>query len=96
MGRVAEELADVVMITDDNPRSEDGGRIVEDIIAGMKMRPEVIRDREAAIRSAYGQSGEGDVVLVAGKGHEDYQIVGAECRRYSDRDVADRLAGGAA
>ena len=96
MGRVAEELADVVMLTDDNLRSEDGGRIVEDIIAGMRMRPEVIRDREAAIRSAYGQSGEGDVVLVAGKGHEDYQIVGAECRRYSDRDVADRLAGGAA
>ena len=96
MGCVAEELADVVMLTDDNPRSEDGGRIVDDIIAGMKKPPEVIRDREAAIRVAYGQSGEGDVVLVAGKGHEDYQIVGADRRRYSDRDVADRLTGGAA
>ncbi|MEJ2577136.1 MAG: cyanophycin synthetase, partial [Gammaproteobacteria bacterium] len=96
MGRVAEELADVVILTYDNPRSEDGGRIVEDILAGMKTRPAVIRDREAAIRSAYDQSGEGDVVLVAGKGHEDYQIVGAERRRYSDRDVADSLTGGAA
>ncbi len=96
MGRVAEALADVVMLTDDNPRSEDGERIIGDIIAGMKKRPEIIRDREAAIRVAYGQSGRGDVVLVAGKGHEDYQIVGAQRRRYSDRDVADRLTGGTA
>jgi len=94
MGRVAEAEADVVILTDDNPRSEDGARIIEDIMAGMKSRPEVIRDRRQAIAAALKETMAGDVLLVAGKGHEDYQVVGGERRHYSDREVLTLLAGG--
>jgi len=95
MGRIAEAAADVVILTDDNPRSEDGGRIIDDIVAGMKTSPAIIRDRRGAITSAFEQAGPGDVLLVAGKGHEDYQIVAGERRRFSDREVVLHLAGGA-
>ncbi len=94
MGRIAETAADVVILTDDNPRSEDGERIIEDIVAGMKTRPTVIRDRGRAITTAFEQAGPADVLLVAGKGHEDYQIVDGERRRFSDREVVERLARG--
>ncbi len=93
MARVAEELADEVVVTDDNPRTEDGHAIVADILAGMKdpARAVVERDREKAIRTALEAASPGDVVLVAGKGHEDYQIVGETRRAFSDRDVVRRL-----
>lgn len=94
MGRVAEAAADVVILTDDNPRSEDGARIIEDIATGMRSRPAVIRDRRQAIAAALQEAEAGDILLVAGKGHEDYQIIGAERRHYSDREVLARLAGG--
>jgi UDP-N-acetylmuramoyl-L-alanyl-D-glutamate--2,6-diaminopimelate ligase len=94
MGKIASAAADVVILTDDNPRSEDGGRIIDDILAGMDTRPTVIRDRKQAITAAFQQAGPDDVVLVAGKGHEEYQIVGDERRRFSDREVARQLAGG--
>jgi len=87
MGRVAEAGADHVVVTDDNPRGEDATQIVVEILAGMRDpdRAYVVRDREAAIRLAVERARPGDVVLVAGKGHEDCQIVGTERRPFSDR-----------
>jgi UDP-N-acetylmuramoyl-L-alanyl-D-glutamate--2,6-diaminopimelate ligase len=90
MGAIAERLADRVIVTDDNPRTEDGDNIVAHIVKGMKQpeRALVERDRAAAIELAIAESKTGEVVLIAGKGHEDYQIVGTEKRHFSDREVA--------
>jgi len=89
MGSIAERLADVVIVTDDNPRTEDGDAIVANIVAGLKHpeRATIERDRARAIEHAIRAGASGDAVLVAGKGHEDYQIVGLEKRYFSDRDV---------
>ena len=89
MGAIAEALADVVVVTDDNPRTESSRAIIEQILAGMRapQAAHVVADREAAIRHALDEAEAGDVVVVAGKGHEDYQIVGTETRPFSDRDV---------
>jgi UDP-N-acetylmuramoyl-L-alanyl-D-glutamate--2,6-diaminopimelate ligase len=86
MGRIAETLADALYVTDDNPRSEDPRRIVADILEGLAepVRAQVLHDRAAAIAAAVSAAVAGDVVLVAGKGHEDYQIVGAQRRPFSD------------
>jgi UDP-N-acetylmuramoyl-L-alanyl-D-glutamate--2,6-diaminopimelate ligase len=95
MGTIAERLADRIIITDDNPRTENGDAIVVDILKGLT-RPEaaiVERDRAAAIDRAIAASAATDVVLIAGKGHEDYQIVGAERRSFSDREQALRALG---
>ncbi len=96
MGRIAEALADGVILTDDNPRSEDPDAIVADIVAGMRAPPQVIRDRGAAIRAAIRQAGAGDIVLIAGKGHEDYQQIGAQRLPFSDRQLVSELVGEAA
>ena len=86
MGRIAESLADALYITDDNPRGENAQRIVADILAGLHhpQRAQVDHDRAAAIAAALNAATAGDVVLVAGKGHEDYQLIGAERRAFSD------------
>ncbi|MDE2219410.1 MAG: UDP-N-acetylmuramoyl-L-alanyl-D-glutamate--2,6-diaminopimelate ligase [Gammaproteobacteria bacterium] len=86
MARVAESLADEIYLTDDNPRSEDPRRIIADISAGLRApaRAHVQHDRATAIAAAIAAAAAGDVVLVAGKGHEDYQLVGAERRAFSD------------
>jgi len=90
MGRIAVELADDVTVTDDNPRTEDPAKIVADILAGLPdaAAVRVEHDRAAAIRGALAHAQAGDVVVIAGKGHEDYQIVGRQRRAFSDRDVA--------
>jgi UDP-N-acetylmuramoyl-L-alanyl-D-glutamate--2,6-diaminopimelate ligase len=90
MGTIAERLADRVIVTDDNPRTEDGDAIVADILKGLARPEQVIvqRDRAAAIARAIAESDADDAVLIAGKGHEDYQIVGAERRSFSDREQA--------
>ncbi|HEY6642316.1 UDP-N-acetylmuramoyl-L-alanyl-D-glutamate--2,6-diaminopimelate ligase [Povalibacter sp.] len=95
MGAIAERLADVVMVTDDNPRTEDGNVIVAAIVAGLQQPQHAIveRDRARAIERAITIARAGDVVLVAGKGHEDYQIVGHETRYFSDRDVVQAALG---
>ena len=98
MGGIAERLADEVIVTDDNPRREDPQQIVSMILAGMTTpsRARVIHGREAAIAAALDGATEGDVVVVAGKGHERQQFLGTEVREYSDRDCVSRLAGRAA
>ena len=87
---IAERLADVVVVTDDNPRREDGDAIVADIMAGFE-RPQAViveRDRRAAIRRAIGDARRGDIVLVAGKGHESYQEVDGVKHPFDDSVVA--------
>jgi UDP-N-acetylmuramoyl-L-alanyl-D-glutamate--2,6-diaminopimelate ligase len=95
MGQVAAELADDVILTDDNPRSEDPRRIVADILAGVAQRAPLTieHDRALAIRMALQRSAPDDVVLIAGKGHEDYQIRGSERHAFRDQTiVGDELA----
>ncbi len=89
MGAVAERWADRVIVTDDNPRTEDPAQIISAILAGMQHpeRVTILHDRRAAIRCALAEAAAGDRVLVAGKGHEDYQIIGGERRPFSDQAV---------
>ena len=97
MGTVAARRADDIVLTDDNPRGEDGAAIIADIETGLgDAQATVIRDRRAAIAHALAQAGADDVVLVAGKGHEEFQIVGRELRPFSDREVVRALQAGAA
>lgn len=85
MGTIAERWADSVILTDDNPRNEIPEKIVEDILAGCESdRVSIIHDRALAIRTAIEAAGVGDCVLVAGKGHEEYQEVGGRKSPFSD------------
>ena len=88
MGAIAEQYADKVIVTSDNPRSENPQQIITDILAGLKSVNEVIvePDRELAIKEAYKLANANDVVLVAGKGHEDYQILANETIHFDDRE----------
>ncbi|MBH8563382.1 UDP-N-acetylmuramoyl-L-alanyl-D-glutamate--2,6-diaminopimelate ligase [Nostoc sp. CENA67] len=90
MGKIAADLADVAVVTSDNPRTEDPERILQDILAGIPptANPTVIGDRATAIRTAILQAQPGDGVLLAGKGHEDYQILGTEKIHFDDREHA--------
>jgi UDP-N-acetylmuramoyl-L-alanyl-D-glutamate--2,6-diaminopimelate ligase len=87
--------ADFVTVTSDNPRSEDPQAIIHDILAGAssadRNRINVFVDRKQALRETMAASKAEDVILIAGKGHEDYQIIGAEKIPFSDVDIADRL-----
>jgi UDP-N-acetylmuramoyl-L-alanyl-D-glutamate--2,6-diaminopimelate ligase len=92
MGGIADRLADRIIVTDDNPRSEDPAAITRAIVAGVTRHPaQVIGDRGAAIAAALRGAAPGDVVLIAGKGHEDYQVYGNTRRAFSDRLEAERL-----
>lgn len=93
MGAIAERLADVVILTDDNPRHEEAATIRGEIRAGMQGTPTDVADRASAIRAALAEAGRGDIVLVAGKGHEDYQQIGNVRLSYSDRDTVRALLG---
>jgi len=96
MGAAAVRGADVVVLTDDNPRNEDGGRIISEILSGVPDSGaiKVVRDRAEAIRYAVENAAADDVVLVAGKGHETEQIVGEHRLRFSDSEtVLSVLAG---
>jgi len=98
MGAIAERLADRIVVTDDNPRSEDGDAIVAEILAGIEdhSRVTVERERAKAVERAVRGAQPGDVVLVAGKGHETEQVIGKQKLHYSDRETAARLTEGAA
>jgi UDP-N-acetylmuramoyl-L-alanyl-D-glutamate--2,6-diaminopimelate ligase len=101
MARVAQEWADVLYITSDNPRTEDPQSIIDQIRAGLtthkpggKARARQIYeqlDRRTAIEQVIGDAQAGDVVLLAGKGHENYQIIGTQKRHFDDAEEAARV-----
>jgi UDP-N-acetylmuramoyl-L-alanyl-D-glutamate--2,6-diaminopimelate ligase len=91
MGEAVGRGADYGYVTSDNPRSESPQAIVEAIVPGLKAASgafEIELDRAVAIEKAIAEARPGDVVLIAGKGHEDYQIVGSEKRHFDDRERA--------
>ena len=100
MGEISVRLADRVWVTSDNPRSESPEAIIAEIVAGIPPagpgagRHATIPDRKAAIRDALDWAGAGDVVVIAGKGHETYQIIGSEVLAFDDRDVARAVLAG--
>ena len=92
MGRIGAEISDALCITSDNPRSEDPLKIIEDIKAGIKGKEvmgkvKVIPDRREAIYLALEIAGQGDLIVIAGKGHEDYQIIGNRTIHFDDKEV---------
>ncbi|WP_156919048.1 UDP-N-acetylmuramoyl-L-alanyl-D-glutamate--2,6-diaminopimelate ligase [Hippea sp. KM1] len=93
MGSVAEELSDVVVITSDNPRSEEPIAIIEDILKGIKDKKKVIvePDRFEAIKKALDMAEKGDIVAILGKGHEDYQILRDKTIHFDDRETVKKL-----
>ncbi|NRB65793.1 MAG: UDP-N-acetylmuramoyl-L-alanyl-D-glutamate--2,6-diaminopimelate ligase [Vibrio sp.] len=93
MASIGESLADVVILTDDNPRSESPSAIVKDMLAGMASPQSAIveHDRYNALAQALKHSSGDDIILLAGKGHEDYQVMANETIHYSDRESAQRL-----
>jgi UDP-N-acetylmuramyl-tripeptide synthetase len=91
MGRAAASLSDVIILTSDNPRTEDPLKILADVEAGMQEASKPyskIPDRRQAIRRAIAEARTGDLVIIAGKGHEDYQIIGHNVSHFDDKEVA--------
>jgi UDP-N-acetylmuramoyl-L-alanyl-D-glutamate--2,6-diaminopimelate ligase len=92
MAGAAEELADCVIVTSDNPRTERPEDIISEIVAGFKdQRSQAIKiepDRKKAIELAIKTAARDDIVLIAGKGHEDYQIIGKQKFHFSDMEIA--------
>ncbi len=88
MGAIADRLSDVMIVTSDNPRNEDPMEIISDILEGIssKSKTFVESDRGKAIAKGLSMASSGDVILVAGKGHEDYQVIGQEKIHFSDRE----------
>jgi UDP-N-acetylmuramoyl-L-alanyl-D-glutamate--2,6-diaminopimelate ligase len=97
MGAAAADLADHIVLTDDNPRSEDPANIIADIREGIPANADVrvVHARDQAIAAALAGLGAGDVVVVAGKGHETRQLIGSETRDFDDRAVVRRILEGA-
>jgi len=91
MGHIAEELADILVVTSDNPRSEDPQQIITDVISGIQhfeaQRMIVNADRQQAIHQAIDLAQPNDIIVVAGKGHEDYQILADKTIHFDDREV---------
>ena len=89
MGRVVEQKSDIAIVTSDNPRTEDPAAIIEDIKEGLKKDNHIIiPDRKSAIFRAVELAEKDDIILIAGKGHEDYQILGDRTIHFDDREVA--------
>lgn len=93
MGRIAAAYSDLAIITSDNPRTEDPNKIINDVVEGVKEKASpnsylVLADRSEAINRAIEMAQEGDVVVIAGKGHENYQIIGTKKIDFDDREVA--------
>jgi UDP-N-acetylmuramoyl-L-alanyl-D-glutamate--2,6-diaminopimelate ligase len=92
MGRIAVSLADVAVITSDNPRTEDPERIMDDVEQGMGTAPhQRVADRREAIAAALRIAAPGDTVLLAGKGHETYQVIGTEKVPFDEREIVAGL-----
>ena len=93
MGSIAEEFSDQLFITSDNPRSEEPQKIVSDILMGIKKREKITIeiDRFKAINESIKFANKEDIVLIAGKGHEDYQILKDKVINFDDREIAYKL-----
>jgi UDP-N-acetylmuramoyl-L-alanyl-D-glutamate--2,6-diaminopimelate ligase len=93
MGRIASSMSDISVITSDNPRKEDPEAIIDEIIKGVVPGATVVReaDRRLAIAMALERAVAGDLILVAGKGHEQYQLIGEEKRHFDDREEIERF-----
>jgi UDP-N-acetylmuramoyl-L-alanyl-D-glutamate--2,6-diaminopimelate ligase len=92
MAAIASRLADRVVVTSDNPRTEDPLSILNDVVAGISAGTDLVveADRARAIAQAVAAAEPGDLVLIAGKGHEDYQILGTTKIHFDDREEAER------
>ena len=93
MGAIAEQFADVAIVTDDNPRTETASEIVGQILAGMKQPAKVIHDRRQAVTEAIAAHGPKDIILLAGKGHEATQAVDGRVLDSNDRKFVPELLG---
>jgi UDP-N-acetylmuramoyl-L-alanyl-D-glutamate--2,6-diaminopimelate ligase len=93
MGGIASSLSDVTIVTSDNPRKEDPNAIIDEVMTGITDGASVFReaDRRKAILFALNTATHGDVVLIAGKGHEDYQVVGETKVPFSDRNTVEEF-----
>ena len=98
MGRVAVEASGFAIVTSDNPRSEDPQHIVDDILEGMPSSTcqgkdyEVVVDRKEAIQFAVRKAQPGDLIMIAGKGHENYQVLKTDVIHFDDREIAEEAA----
>lgn len=94
MGKIATELSDQVIVTSDNPRRENPSQIIEEIKSGItNQNYKVIEERETAIKEAIKMSGKGSIILIAGKGHEDYQEINGVRNHFSDSEIAKKNLG---
>ncbi|QNO16301.1 UDP-N-acetylmuramoyl-L-alanyl-D-glutamate--2,6-diaminopimelate ligase [Alkalicella caledoniensis] len=92
MAQIAEKYADFSIVTNDNPRNEDPEKIIDDIIGGFKdSKYEIILDRKKAIEKAVKFAQKGDIILIVGKGHETYQIIGDKTYEFNDKSVAEYI-----
>jgi UDP-N-acetylmuramoyl-L-alanyl-D-glutamate--2,6-diaminopimelate ligase len=95
MARSAGRLADLTVVTSDNPRTESPESILDEIMTGLPAGADHLRiaDRRSAIAESLARAGPGDTVLLAGKGHETYQVVGKEYRHFDEREIVAELMG---
>ena len=93
MAQVAQKYADTIVVTNDNPRTEAPESIIEDVLAGLtdKMKAHVIVDRKKAVQNTLKNAQSNDVVLLAGKGHEDYIILGQNKINYNERQIVQNF-----
>ena len=93
MGKAVEAMSDIIIVTSDNPRTENPQAIIDEVRAGIQRQENVFTesDRRNAIAKAASMARKGDVVLVAGKGHEDYQVIGTTKHHFSDREVVSEV-----
>ena len=93
MGEIAEKLSDYVLITSDNPRTENPQKIIDDILSGITNRNKISIDidRYKAIKKAINCANKDDIILIAGKGHENYQILKGKTIYFDDKKIAEKI-----
>ena len=92
MGKIGTDLSDIAIVTSDNPRTEEPKSIIDDIVKGIdKDNYDIIENRKDAIKKAIEMAKSGDVVVIAGKGHEDYQILKTGKIHFDEREVVDEI-----